>query len=106
MGSIYLFHGPMDLLAGGIYIIAGIVIFILVNRQIKASVHVGALSAFFVSMALLFGGIFYLGLLFIPLISWSRVVLHRHTIPEVVVGASLGISLTVVIYIVIQYFNL
>lgn len=105
LGIIY-YKGPSELLIGGVYMIAGIAVFILVNKQIKASVHVASLSAFFISMGLLFGGLFYLGLLCIPLIAWSRVVLHRHTVSEVIVGASLGISLPVVVYLVIQYFRL
>lgn len=100
---VLIFHGPIELLAGGIYIIIGIIVFSTVNKKIKVSVHVAGISAFFVSMGLLFGGLYYLGLLLIPVIAWSRVVLHRHTLSEVSLGAALGAILTLTIYGVLQF---
>lgn len=105
MVSILVFKGPNELLVGGIYIIIGIIIFSLVNKKIKVSIHVAGISSFFVSMGLLYGGVFYLGLLCIPLVAWSRVVLHRHTVSEVTLGATLGMFLTLIVYGMIQFFR-
>lgn len=103
MASILILKGPMELLVGGVYIIIGIIIFSLVNKKIKVSVHVAGIAAFFVFMGLLYGGNFYIGLLCIPLVAWSRVALHRHTVSEVTLGATLGTVLTLIIYGMIQF---
>lgn len=105
MVSLLVFGGPTELLVGGLYILVGIIIFSFVNSKIKASVHVAGIGAFFVSMALLYGGVFYVGLVCIPLVAWSRVMLGRHTVSEVVIGGTLGVTLTVFVYVVIQYFK-
>lgn len=103
MVSILVLKGPMELLVGGVYIIIGIIVVSLVNKKIKVSIHVAGIAAFFVAMGLLYGGIFYVGLLCIPLVAWSRVVLRRHTVSEVRLGALLGMALTLVVYGMIQF---
>lgn len=98
-----LFHGPKSLMFLGVGVLVGALIFELVNRRFKASVHVAAVSAFFCVLALLYGGFFFLFLLLIPLIAWSRIHLKRHTYSEAIIGGTVGIFLTVTIYLVVEY---
>ncbi len=74
--------------------------------KIKASIHVAGISAFILSMAILYGGFSYIAMILIPIIAWARVQVHRHTIPEVLIGGFLGIFLTLFSYLVIQYLHL
>lgn len=98
-------RGPFQLVMGAICLTASLVIFLVVNSRIKASVHVAGMTSFLLSMGIIFGGYVYLGLLLVPVIAWARVKIHRHTIPEVIVGGALGIFLTLTSYLVIQYLH-
>lgn len=98
-----LFDGPKSLIVLGIGVLIGAIIFELVNRKLKASIHVAAVSAFMCVLALLYGGVFIFLPLLIPVIAWSRIHMKRHTFSEAVVGGSVGIGLTAGIYLVVEY---
>ncbi len=97
--------GPFQLIIGATCLAASLVVFAFVNLRIKASIHVAGMASFLLSMGIIFGGYVYLALLLVPLIAWARVRIHRHTIPEVIIGGTLGIFLTLVSYLVIQYLH-
>jgi putative transposase len=105
---IYLFilfflNGPKALMVLGVGILIGSIIFEFINIKLKASVHVGIVSAFLCSIALLYGGVFFIFPLFIPVVAWSRIHMKKHTLQETVIGGFVGTVLTVIIYLVIQY---
>ncbi len=111
LGVIYLaiamyFKGiffPLSFISLGIAF--GVVLFALVNRLIKASIHVAVSSGFVVSMYLLFGEeMFLLTLWIVPVVGWARVLLKRHSIGEVISGGLLGTAITMVTFIVGEYF--
>ena len=52
----------------------------IVNRKIKASVHLAVFSAFAAVLGILYGGIFWGLVLLIPVVAWSRIKLKRHKI--------------------------
>lgn len=64
-----------------------------INYYVKSSLHVSLnmLIAFLIFPINLFFGIFFS--IFVVLVSWSRVVLKRHTLKEVVYGGIIGISI-------------
>lgn len=97
--------GPLQLILGASCLCVSILVLSIVNMKIKASIHVAGISAFLLSMGIIYGGYVYFGLFLIPVIGWSRVKIHRHTIPEVLMGAGLGIFLTLLSYLVIQYLH-
>lgn len=67
------------------------VIFTLVTAFWKVSVHVGV-SAALVTFLLLTGGVSYWWLYFlVGLVAWSRLVLKRHKIEQVLIGGLLGV---------------
>lgn len=98
-----LFHGPKSLMVLGVGVLIGAIIFELVNRRLKASVHVASVSAFMCTLALLYGGVFFFLPLLVPVIAWSRIHMKRHTFSEALMGGVVGTFLTVVIYLVIEY---
>lgn len=84
---------PISLISLGIAF--GIGVFDFFNRFIKASDHMAVATAFVLTIGLLYGG---LGLIFvswiIPVTAWSRIILKRHTLSEVIAGSILGALVT------------
>jgi hypothetical protein len=91
-------HGPRVLTGIGVGVILGVLITSIVNTKLKASIHVATVSALIFALAIIYSG-YYLFLLFlIPLVAWARLKIHRHTLPETVVGGLLGILLSLCMY--------
>lgn len=100
---LFIFNGPKSLMVLGGGILIGAIIFDLINKKLKASIHVGAVSAFMSSIALLFGGVFFVFPVLIPVVAWSRIHMRKHTVSESIIGGAIGVLLTVIIFLVIQY---
>lgn len=84
---------PLSIITFGI--ILGILVFNFVNRFIKASIHVAVSVAFVITIGFLYGWIYLLLTLWIvPLIFWARIVSKRHTVKEAIIGAILGLIIT------------
>ena len=98
-----LFKSPLNLFIIACGMALGIILFSFVNLLIKASGHVAVVSAFAISVAMVYGGWFLLTLLLIPLVAWSRITLRRHTVPEILVGGVLGAFLVGLTYVVVRY---
>lgn len=95
-GTALFFKGiffPISIVAFGICV--AIVAFAIVNYRLKASGHVAVASAFILTVSSLYGIQILLWTLWIvPLVAWSRIVLKRHTLREVIVGGLLGTAIT------------
>lgn len=105
VAAAFLFRGmffSLSIIAVGIVI--GLVLFELVNRKIKASIHIGVAVAFAMAIGILFGW-FYFGItiLIVPILAWSRLILKRHTIEEVFTGAFLGTIITGITVVLAQF---
>lgn len=86
---------PLSIVSLGILL--GIVIFVIVNSFLKASIHVATACAFVISIAILYGDrAFWLSFWVVPLIVWARLILKRHTLSEAVIGGFLGILITLI----------
>lgn len=96
-------HGPKALLFGIILFIISLVILDLINKKIKASIHVASTAALAVGVVAAFGSIAYPVLLLPFFVAWARVVEKKHTPKETVAGYIAGTSLAVVSLIVVQY---
>jgi membrane-associated phospholipid phosphatase len=84
----------------GLGLFLAIIIFTLINRFIKASIHLAALWAFTVAVSLLYGlNYFWFTVWIIPLVAWSRLYLKRHTKKELLVGSMLGILITLATFL-------
>lgn len=98
--TILILNGPKVLLVGTVTMLLGIVIASIVNKYLKASVHVAVFSAFSFSMSILYGGLYWAGVLFIPVVAWARIQTKRHTCQETVAGGTLGILVISVVFII------
>jgi len=60
----------------------------------KISIHASSLAGTVTFLTALYGAIVLPAFLLVILVSWSRVVLRRHTVAQVVAGALVSITLT------------
>jgi len=103
MTSVYLWglfflDGPKML----IFVAAGFIVSVLfsavINVWLKVSFHVTTVSALLFTLAINFKGYYYLTLLLIPAVAWSRLKVKRHTLSETIVGGFFGIFLSLGMY--------
>jgi hypothetical protein len=60
----------------------------------KISMHASAIAAAVTTLTMLYGKIVLPAFLLVVAVSWSRVVLHRHTRAQVIAGSIVGVVLT------------
>lgn len=93
---------PLSIVALGI--VFGVIIFVFVNKYIKASIHVAVSCAFVISIFILYGTYaFYLTFWVIPSVAWARLILKRHTMNEAIIGGFLGIVITLLTFLIGRY---
>lgn len=100
LGSLILLNGPKILYLVIFGIILGVLVISIVNNWIKASIHTATVSAFSLSLVILFGFMFIPALLLIPAMAWARVKIKKHTPLETLTGGFLGLILTIIVYII------
>jgi membrane-associated phospholipid phosphatase len=87
----YFLPGYKDMTKGGLGVLMLLIIHALLNKKIKASLHTA--FAIFTTVFLLSIN-FYAGLIIliavIPLLVWSRLLLKRHSIREIITGIITG----------------
>ena len=98
MVGLAIFHGPQVLNIVAVGTLLGVFVTSIVNTKLKASIHVATVSALIFTLAIIYGGYYLLLLFLIPLVAWARLKIHRHTLPETVVGGLLGILLSLCMY--------
>jgi hypothetical protein len=96
-------HGPLILILTLGALLLGVVLDSIVNRRIKASVHLASYTSFALAMGVLYGGAFWILVYLTPIVAWSRITLKRHTLNETIVGTGLGGFIVIVLYIVVKY---
>lgn len=99
----FLLNGPRILLIGLGVLLFGIFLAQIINKKIKASIHLAAFSAFLIIVGILYGGIFWMLLMLIPVVAWSRIMLKKHVLSETIVGTILGTLLVIGSYFIIKY---
>lgn len=104
--SLIILQGPKILFIVVFAIISGLIIFVLVNKWIKASIHVATATAVLLFIGITYKGYFYLFLTLVPLLAWSRVKTKGHTPMETVIGSILGIVVTLFVYLISKQFLL
>lgn len=102
--SLLVLDGPKILFLVVFAIAFALIIFAIVNRWIKASVHVATATATLLFIGIAFKGYYFLFLSLIPLLAWSRVKTKKHSLLETVVGSILGIVITLIMYLIIKQF--
>ena len=100
--GLYFFAAPRILYVLALGMLIGICAVSIINRRIKASIHVGTIASLLVAVAMIYKGYYFLLLLLIPLVGWARVQIKKHTIPEVLVGGVLGSLLSLIMYALVK----
>ena len=93
-------HGPKNLQTVLIGTLVSGVIMMVTTLRWKISIHASTLAGAATMLTVLYGVIMLPAFLLLVLVSWSRVVLCRHTVAQVVVGSLVSIALAMVIVIV------
>lgn len=96
--SLLILDGPKVLFIALFAIILGLVVIVIVNKWIKASIHVATATSVLVFIGIVYKGYFFLLLMLIPLLAWARVKMKAHTALEVVMGAILGCLIVASVY--------
>ncbi|MGO9386579.1 MAG: phosphatase PAP2 family protein [Methanobacterium sp.] len=79
------------------------IVVLLISLYWKISLHSMGVAGPAVFLIYIFGIPGLIFSLIIPLVMWSRVYLHKHTVPQVIMGALLGFLLTAIqIYILLK----
>lgn len=102
--TVVFLNGPQILLITVISTLLGIFVASIINMRVKASIHIATLSSYVLSLSILYDKLFLAGLLLVPLLGWSRIILKKHTLSEVITGFLLGLSLALMVYFVVKYF--
>ncbi|OGH12750.1 MAG: hypothetical protein A2776_00760 [Candidatus Levybacteria bacterium RIFCSPHIGHO2_01_FULL_40_10] len=100
---IFFLNGPKILMVTLGALLLGVFMDSIINKRIKASVHLAVFTSFSLVLAILFGGAFWIFPVFAPVVAWSRIKLKRHRLSETVIGTLIGVFLVIVIYLVVQY---
>lgn len=90
-------HGPSPLIAVLVVTAVSGLIMMFITLWWKISLHASSLAGAVTILTALYGAIVLPAFALLALVSWSRVVLRRHTLAQVVAGSLAGILLTAVI---------
>lgn len=101
--ALLFFRGPLSLLYALVYFILSVAVLALVTLRIKASIHVGGITAAVVSIIYFFGDKYIFLLFIIPVMAWARIIEKRHTLKETLVGFLLGLLLALLGIFGVQY---
>ena len=104
--SILILHGPKVLLIGFFAFALGLTMIIIVNKWIKASIHLATATASFLFIGIIYRGYFFFLLFLIPLLAWSRIKTKEHTLIETIIGSILGVVITLIVYLISKQFLL
>jgi membrane-associated phospholipid phosphatase len=100
---LYFLKAPGILYVALVGLMIGLISMEFVNRFTKASVHVATISAFATAMTVGFGLVYSLFFILVPLVAWARIKTHNHTKRQTVIGAMMGILITLSVYVIFKY---
>jgi membrane-associated phospholipid phosphatase len=92
-----LIHGPKDLVTTLIITAVSGVVMMVTTLWWKISIHASSLGGAATVLTVLYGAVMLPAFLLLALVSWSRVVLRRHTVTQVIAGSLVSIALSLVI---------
>ena len=103
--TVLILDGPPILVAAGLFLIPTVLLFELINKRIKGSIHTASVSAAAVGFAFYYQEDFLILLLLIPLMIWSRVTTKKHSLNETLVGCVYGAVFAIIGVYVVQFFK-
>ncbi len=102
--SLLVLNGPKVLFIALFAIILGLVTIVLVNKWIKASIHMATFASVMLFIGIIYKGYFFLLLGLVPLLAWARIKMKEHTPIETAIGTILGLMITLIVYFVSRQF--
>lgn len=87
---IIIFNAPWILVFLCIVALIQTLLMFVINRFWKISAHAASSASFSIVAWQLLGPLGLMTFIIVPIIAWSRVKLHRHSIPQVIIGAVTG----------------
>jgi membrane-associated phospholipid phosphatase len=87
-------HGPKHLESVLLISVINSTLLLLISFWWKMSMHSMSLASVITMLSMLYGYLMLPAFLLVILVSWSRVVLRRHTLAQVIIGSFMGIALT------------
>lgn len=100
---LFTFHAPIVLIFGVVALGLGLTIAEIINMKIKISLHVGTMTAFVTALVLIFGINLVPTFFLVPLVAMARIKTKNHTPTEVLIGGTVGLLLTIAVYIAFKY---
>ncbi len=96
--AVWTLDGPLELKATLMALFASGLAAMGVNLFLsKVSIHTGGLAGLITILIVMFGRGALPIILLVPLVAWSRVVLGRHTVRQVIAGALMAVTVTTVV---------
>jgi len=95
--ALMLLHGPTLLITLLLLTVVSGMVMMIITLWWKISLHASSLAAAATMLTVLYGAIMLPAFVLLVLVSWSRIVLRRHTPAQVVAGSLLGIALSAII---------
>ena len=90
-------HGPENLQTLFIVTVVSGIVMMITTLWWKISIHASSMGGMATMLTAFYGAIMLPTFLLLILVSWSRVVLRRHTVSQVVAGSLVSIALTLLI---------
>ncbi|HVB75437.1 MAG TPA: phosphatase PAP2 family protein [Ktedonobacteraceae bacterium] len=95
--ALILLHGPRNLQAVLFITAMSGTVMMMITLWWKISIHASSMGGAATILTVFYGAVMLPTFLLLLLVSWSRVVLRRHTVLQVVVGSLLSIALTLLL---------
>ena len=99
---LFLFHAPGILQTGTFALILGLFIIGIFNMFTKVSGHLAVLSSFLTFVVLVEGWRFLVLFVLLPILAWARIKTKNHTPLQTILGSTIGILTTAIIYVIVK----
>lgn len=93
-------HGPKNLQTVLLLTIISGIIMMIITIWWKISIHASSLAGAATVLTALYGAVMLPAFVLVVLVGWSRVVLRRHTLAQVIAGSCLNIALTAIVLMI------
>lgn len=90
-------HAPKDLITVMIITAVSGIIMVVITWRWKISIHAATLAGSLTMLTALYGVVLLPTFVLLVLVNWSRVLLRRHTVAQVIMGSLVSIILTSVV---------
>lgn len=92
-----LLDAPSRLLATLVVLLASSVVVALLNLLYRVSYHLAAVTVLVIIAGLTWGWIYFVLLVFLPVIAWAKYRIREHTLPQVAVGIAVSLAVSGII---------